>query len=488
MHAGRLRPSTDLSRPPPAVPTVHRAARRTPRVGSAASGSSGHACFGYRPRSSARTCGYPVRQNDSRSAVTAAGRPAGDSRCSSTGHPPVGQPRRRAPPEHLLQPDREHRLVARVVDAHARPARHRRAAPARARRAGAASGHGRSRRSAGRHVDAAQVRRRPRARSGPSQRVRSREQGVVGHVGPRRTERAVQEGQPLPQRAWRRRSSAAAPSPSRASPSRTAATHERRRPGRRAAPTTARSRRARGPGARRRARPATRRSSSSRSSAGAASIARSRSIGAADRIVASRRPAPRSASATASQPKPVSGGPRRQRRAGAGRHQVRRPAGPQAGDAVGVREGDDERRGQVVGRACRPRAPIGQRGQQPLDLGRASGRVCGPPRRSARSAATRSPPGARTSSESSATTSAARRAPDERGAPSSRARASRGSAGTADTARPRAVDGARPAPTAPSSRERRVRARPSPRRAAGRAARGRRRPGSPSTPARARTP
>ena len=64
--------------------------------------------------------------------------------------------------------------------------------------------------------------------------------------------------------------------------------------------------------------------------------------------------------------------------------------------------------------------------------------VSGPPRRSDRSAATRSPSRTRTSSEIIATTSAARRAPT-RAAPSSSARASRGSAPIRAIERPRPV-------------------------------------------------
>ena len=49
-------PGRPGSRPRPPTGTGHRLSRAfVYRVGSAAAGSSGHGCFGYRPRSSART-------------------------------------------------------------------------------------------------------------------------------------------------------------------------------------------------------------------------------------------------------------------------------------------------------------------------------------------------------------------------------------------------------------------------------------------------
>src|SRR5687767_10707341 len=49
-------------------------------VGCAVHGSSGHGCFGYRPRSSLRTSGYVRSQKLRRSLVVWTGRPLGASR------------------------------------------------------------------------------------------------------------------------------------------------------------------------------------------------------------------------------------------------------------------------------------------------------------------------------------------------------------------------------------------------------------------------
>jgi hypothetical protein len=52
-------------------------------------GSSGHSCFGYRPRISFLAATQPPRQNPAKSPVTAIGRPAGDNSeiCSFTRPP-----------------------------------------------------------------------------------------------------------------------------------------------------------------------------------------------------------------------------------------------------------------------------------------------------------------------------------------------------------------------------------------------------------------
>ena len=68
--------------------------------------------------------------------MTAAGRRAGDSRCSSSGTRPSASRGRRPPAEDLLDAYGEHGLVAVVLDPDAGAARHLHASRGRARRAG----------------------------------------------------------------------------------------------------------------------------------------------------------------------------------------------------------------------------------------------------------------------------------------------------------------------------------------------------------------
>ena len=397
--------------------------------------------------------------------------------------PPVGQPRRGAPPEDLLQPDREHRLVAGVVDAQARPAGHREALgregvePARVgpRQEPAQRLH---------HVDAAQVPGAPHAGEVRSQPVlQVRQQRVVGHVGPRRTERAVQERHPLPQARGGVRP-AQQGQPLACQPVAQRLHDELRRRVGEGRGRRARSRRAAGRGARPPRRPAHATTSSSRSSAGAASVARSRSIGAADRMVASRRPAPRSASATASHGSPVSPEPGGST---APVPDVIRYVDP-PGRSRAMRSGWARATTSPTARSslrCSGAGPGGTAARS-LPTWACHGPDCGPPRR--RRAQRRDQVAARgahvVGEQGDHLGRAAR--PDQRGAVQQR----RGRAGGRRGPRTRPVparSGARRRRRRPARRASRARP-PSPRRAAGRAGRGRRRRGSPSTPARARTP
>ena len=57
----------------PSAAALRRCCAFVARVGGAASGSSGHGCFGYLPRISARTDGYASAQKKGRSRVRASG-------------------------------------------------------------------------------------------------------------------------------------------------------------------------------------------------------------------------------------------------------------------------------------------------------------------------------------------------------------------------------------------------------------------------------
>src|SRR5437867_4860640 len=66
-----------------------RAGPQRGRPGAAADGSSGQACFGYRPRRIFRTSGYVVRQKLARSSVIWTGRAFGASSSKTSGTRPA---------------------------------------------------------------------------------------------------------------------------------------------------------------------------------------------------------------------------------------------------------------------------------------------------------------------------------------------------------------------------------------------------------------
>ena len=379
--------------------------------------------------------------------MTAAGRPAGESRCSSTGTRPSASRGVARHPKTSCSRTGEHRLVAGVVDAQARPAGHRealgreRVEPARVgpRQEPAQRLH---------DVDAAQV---PGAADAGE--VRSQPVLEVRQAARRRTRRATAHrarGAGTPSAAagsWPRRSSAAGPA--------------RRAPARRAAPPR------RAPAAGRRAgtdvssiAPSRRTRRATTAPSGPRDdlvLAQQRRRGLGGQVEVDRCGGPDggvpAAGATVGvgdrEPRqPGQPGARRQHRSRPGRHQVRRPAGTQPGDAVGMRERHDEPDGEVVAEVLGRRAGR-DRGSQPAHLGLPRSGLRSPaaqahaaprpgrrPGRARRRRAAR-PPRPR---------GGPRRARRRRAAP----RASRGSAGIADTARPRAV-GCPSASTAPSA-------------------------------------
>ena len=139
-----------------------------------------------------------MRQNDARSRVTATGRPAGDSRCSSTGHPAVADAGRLQPAERLLDLHREHRRrrVA-VVDPDPRPARHRqplgrelvqalRRRPRQHRAAGVRSGSRSARSSVAAPSDRCARARRRRSRPATARRAPGGRRPAAGAAASRR--------------------------------------------------------------------------------------------------------------------------------------------------------------------------------------------------------------------------------------------------------------------------------------------------------------
>ena len=420
-------------------------AARRPGPRATGAGGSGRAArprtAGSRwSRTTARSRGRRRRPaRPGRAAAAAAAGPATSGAC--------------APAEHLLHPHRQGRRVGiGVVDPDPRAARHLDPLGGHVVEPAGDSGHGQQR---------PQRRRRRQARC-RSARLRApdsverAEQRLVVDVGPRLAEAGC--GRPPAAAAARGRpaSSAAAAGPRGAAPR---AARRRPRPGRGAAAAArpARWRPAARPARAAHVAVAQVTSSPSASRVAPASRAVASSTATASRTRASRRPGPRSATATASQGAPVSAMPGASSARGAGGHEVGAalPA-PAAGQPLGVGQPDDQPGGEVVvGHAAAPdgRPPAAGRAQPapPRPRQRA--------RRAARSRRRRAGPAARRaqvvaaerpmSPDSSATTSAARRAPTS-GAPSSSARASRGCAPTAVSARPRAVT--RPsASTAPSA-------------------------------------
>ena len=311
-------------------------------------------------------------------------------------HPPVGEPRRRGPPERLLDADREDGLLPVVLHPHLRPARHPHPFGRELVEA-ARVGPGQQPAQRGEYVDPAEV---PGAadpgelRAEP--RLDRRSERVVGHVGPRIAQRPVQEGHPGAQRRG-----GLGPGQHREAldpqPLTHGGGHQR---GRRVGdPLGGQLDRAE-PGAAPRDDPAVGpldllllvpqgrrppRAPGPRRSARRTGWSRRRSPGRGPRR---RRPARWPGQGRAARP---------EHRAGPGGHQVGRRAGTLPGDPSRVRERDDQADREVVGQAALTVVVAdrgGQRGPQPPHRGRPARRG-GPPRRSGRSAATRSPPGER---------------------------------------------------------------------------------------------